>query len=134
MGYRPGAPTILGQVSSILRIRASPIKLIGDWRGVESHNHLGPSPSIKVTNGVLKKRDSIYKMYRVILIIVFVSLLGFCAAQVNFSPNWGKRALSPVEENDNNCRENVETVMLIYKIIQNEAQKLIDCEKFSNNQ
>ncbi|XP_018578729.1 hypertrehalosaemic prohormone [Anoplophora glabripennis] len=72
-------------------------------------------------------------MYRVILIIVFISFIGFCTAQVNFSPNWGKRALNPgSEENENNCRENVDTLMLIYKIIQNEAQKLMDCEKFSN--
>ncbi|KAJ8923495.1 hypothetical protein NQ315_010073 [Exocentrus adspersus] len=74
-------------------------------------------------------------MYRVILIVVFISLIGFCTAQVNFSPNWGKRALSSPgteEHNDINCRENMDTLMLIYKIIQNEAQKLMDCEKFSN--
>ncbi|KAJ8951930.1 hypothetical protein NQ318_013596 [Aromia moschata] len=54
----------------------------------------------------------------ILIIIVLVSFIGFCTAQVNFSPNWGKRALNPAEENENNCRENVDTVMLIYKIIQ----------------
>ncbi|CAG9759433.1 unnamed protein product [Ceutorhynchus assimilis] len=70
-------------------------------------------------------------------IVIFVALIfiSFCAAQVNFSPNWGKRALNnpPAEENDNNgCKESVDTLIFIYKIIQSEAQKLLECEKLSN--
>ncbi|CAH1955681.1 unnamed protein product [Acanthoscelides obtectus] len=69
-------------------------------------------------------------MYRVIVAAVIISLIGFCVAQVNFSPNWGKRALNG--DNEPNCKENIDTIMLIYKIIQNEAQKLIECGKLSN--
>ncbi|ENN81145.1 hypothetical protein D910_01971 [Dendroctonus ponderosae] len=62
--------------------------------------------------------------------LVFVS---FCAAQVNFSPNWGKRALNnPSEDTENGCKESVDTLIYIYKLIQNEAQKLLECEKNSN--
>ncbi|KAG5894426.1 hypothetical protein JTB14_019796 [Gonioctena quinquepunctata] len=71
-------------------------------------------------------------MYKVIFVIVFIAFIGFCTAQVNFSPNWGKRAPNSGDDNANNCRENVDTIMLIYKIIQNEAQKMVECEKFSN--
>nr|CAH7721593.1 unnamed protein product [Callosobruchus chinensis] len=67
-------------------------------------------------------------MYRVITIAVIISLIGFCVAQVNFSPNWGKRALSG--DNESNCKENVDTIMLIYKLIQNEAQKLMECGNY----
>ncbi|XP_050497269.1 hypertrehalosaemic prohormone [Diabrotica virgifera virgifera] len=70
-------------------------------------------------------------MYKVIIIVI-VAVIAYCTAQVNFSPNWGKRAINPGEENGNNCKESVDTLMLIYKIIQNEAQKLVECEKFSN--
>ncbi|XP_050313955.1 hypertrehalosaemic prohormone [Anthonomus grandis grandis] len=70
------------------------------------------------------------------LLVVFASLVllgAFCAAQVNFSPNWGKRSLNnPAEDNDNGCKESVDSLILIYKIIQSEAQKLLECEKFSN--
>ncbi|CAH0562383.1 unnamed protein product [Brassicogethes aeneus] len=71
-------------------------------------------------------------MFRAIVFIAILAFVGVCQAQVNFSPNWGKRASTPSNtvENENNCKESVETIMLIYKIIQNEAQKLIECEKF----
>ncbi|KAL1492959.1 hypothetical protein ABEB36_011115 [Hypothenemus hampei] len=61
-------------------------------------------------------------------------LIGICVAQVNFSPNWGKRALNnpSSEDKDNGCKESVDTLILIYKLIQSEAQKLLECEKLSN--
>ncbi|XP_076260825.1 hypertrehalosaemic prohormone-like [Rhynchophorus ferrugineus] len=72
-------------------------------------------------------------MRQIIIIISIMFFLGFCSAQVNFSPNWGKRALNnPADENENRCKESVDTLLLIYKIIQNEAQKLLECEKYSN--
>ncbi|CAG9816939.1 unnamed protein product [Phaedon cochleariae] len=72
-------------------------------------------------------------MSRAVFVIFMVAFVGFSLAQVNFSPNWGKRAMNQGDANENNnCRENMDTIMLIYKIIQNEAQKLLECEKFSN--
>ncbi|EFA04704.2 adipokinetic hormone 2 precursor [Tribolium castaneum] len=68
-------------------------------------------------------------MHRVLLTVLLITIVGLCAAQLNFTPNWGKRA---PEGESNRCKESVDTIMLIYKIIQNEAQKLVDCEKFSN--
>ncbi|KAJ3639647.1 hypothetical protein Zmor_002992 [Zophobas morio] len=71
-------------------------------------------------------------MHRVWLTVLLIALVGICAAQLNFSPNWGKRATSSAGGENDNCKESVDTIMLIYKIIQNEAQKLVECEKFSN--
>lgn len=85
-------------------------------------------------------------MHRVLLSVLLITIVGICAAQLNFTPNWGKR--NPTDGEVNKCKESVDTIMLIYKIIQvylilqkkilfnflfqNEAQKLVDCEKFSN--
>lgn len=58
-------------------------------------------------------------MHRVLYIIVLISFVGFCTAQVNFSPNWGKRGFNPGnDDNGNNCRENMDNIVLIYKLIQ----------------
>ncbi|XP_044267367.1 hypertrehalosaemic prohormone [Tribolium madens] len=69
-------------------------------------------------------------MHRVLLTVLIITFVSLCAAQLNFTPNWGKR--TPTEGESNRCKESVDTIMLIYKIIQNEAQKLVDCEKYSN--
>ncbi|RZB41086.1 Adipokin hormo domain containing protein [Asbolus verrucosus] len=71
-------------------------------------------------------------MYRVLLVVLLIAFVGVCSAQLNFTPNWGKRTSSPAAGESDNCKESVDTIMLIYKIIQNEAQKLVECEKFSN--
>ncbi|XP_044256952.1 hypertrehalosaemic prohormone-like [Tribolium madens] len=70
-------------------------------------------------------------MFRVFLIVVLIVFAGVCTAQLNFSTDWGKRSGSSTTPEANNCKESVETVMLIYKIIQNEAQKLIECGKYA---
>lgn len=59
------------------------------------------------------------KMYRVLLVVALIAFVGMCTAQLNFSPNWGKRSNPPAGTAETtNCKESVETVMLIYKIIQ----------------
>lgn len=92
-------------------------------------------------------------MKRLVLIVCFV-LISFCTAQLNFSPGWGKRAMSQSVNSgsgsDSTCKTSVESLMLIYKLIQvktnnlsciiysviialqNEAQKLVECIKLPN--
>lgn len=56
-------------------------------------------------------------MYRfVVVIAIILVMVSVSAAQLNFSTGWGKRASSRAVEND--CKTSVDTVMLIYKIIQ----------------
>ncbi|RZF38311.1 hypothetical protein LSTR_LSTR016254 [Laodelphax striatellus] len=67
-------------------------------------------------------------MARVIAVLFCALLMAvLCTAQVNFSPNWGKRAAS-----SEGCKASMDSIMYLYKLIQNEAQKIVDCEKFSN--
>nr|WKE35820.1 adipokinetic hormone preprohormone [Cryptotermes sp.] len=63
------------------------------------------------------------------LLVVVALFLVFCEAQVNFSPNWGKRS----GLQDGPCKASTDSLMYIYKLIQNEAQKLLECEKFGAN-
>ncbi|XP_065353871.1 red pigment-concentrating prohormone-like [Cloeon dipterum] len=60
---------------------------------------------------------------------------------VNFSPGWGKRGLSgaagpgvgiPQELRDSSCKSSMDTILHIYKLVQAEAQKLTNCEKFGS--
>nr|WKE35821.1 adipokinetic hormone preprohormone [Kalotermes flavicollis] len=63
------------------------------------------------------------------LLVVVALVLVLCEAQVNFSPGWGKRSTLQ----DGPCKTSTESLMYIYKLIQNEAQKLVECEKFGAN-
>nr|AML80825.1 AKH preprohormone-like protein [Neotermes castaneus] len=63
------------------------------------------------------------------LLVVVALFLVLCEAQVNFSPNWGKRS----GLQDGPCKASTDSLMYIYKLIQNEAQKLVECEKFGAN-
>lgn len=75
--------------------------------------------SKEICDPVISNNNSRQEMYRVILVIVLVSLVAFCTAQVNFSPNWGKRGFNPGnDDNGNNCRESMDNIVLIYKLIQ----------------
>lgn len=60
-------------------------------------------------------------MKRLILIVCFV-MVGICTAQLNFSPGWGKRAMAQAVNtgggSDPTCKTSVESLMLIYKLIQ----------------
>ena len=48
------------------------------------------------------------------LFVVVALVLVFCEAQVNFSPNWGKRS----GLQDGPCKVSTESLMYIYKLIQ----------------
>lgn len=66
------------------------------------------------------------------LVVVLLVVLGVCSAQLNFSTGWGKRAPGGnIPPSADNCKSSVDTVMLLYKIIQAEAQKLVDCERYT---
>lgn len=69
---------------------------------------------------------------RKLLILIFgiVLVTAKCAAQVNFTPNWGKRTLA--QGSDPGCKAPLESLMYIYKLLQSEAQKMLDCERLSN--
>lgn len=88
------------------------------------------------------------KMYKRTVIIFVIVMAYICAAQVNFTPNWGKRGINQSPGMDNNCKASVDAIMMIYKLIQvinnlisisyyltfsfqTEAQKLVECDKFS---
>nr|CAD7266817.1 unnamed protein product [Timema shepardi] len=49
----------------------------------------------------------------VILLVSSCLLVAFCGAQVNFSPSWGKRSITP-----ENCKTTMDSLMYINKLIQ----------------
>lgn len=58
-------------------------------------------------------------MCRMALVVVLLVVLGVCSAQLNFSTGWGKRAPGGnIPPSADNCKSSVDTVMLLYKIIQ----------------
>uniref|UniRef100_A0A336LXR7 CSON004695 protein n=1 Tax=Culicoides sonorensis TaxID=179676 RepID=A0A336LXR7_CULSO len=71
------------------------------------------------------------------IFVVAMSLLVICKAQLTFTPTWGKRggnfnnAMNQQNSFNNMqndaCKTPVETLLMIYRLIQAEAQKLIDC-------
>lgn len=68
------------------------------------------------------RRETIQEnMKRLVLIVCFV-MVGLCTAQLNFSPGWGKRAMVQAANaggtGDSTCKTSVESLMLIYKLIQ----------------
>ncbi|XP_059608470.1 hypertrehalosaemic prohormone [Phlebotomus argentipes] len=77
-------------------------------------------------------------MTRLLILTVFlVSALLCIHAQLTFTPGWGKRSDSALRSSQGALtgenRVNVENldslVLLIYRMIQNEAQKLVDCNE-----
>ncbi|KAE8738746.1 Adipokinetic hormone [Frankliniella occidentalis] len=63
-----------------------------------------------------------------VLLVLCATCATLVTAQVNFSPSWGKRG-APQQEA---CKPSMDSLMYLYKLIQDEAQKLTDCEKFAN--
>ncbi|XP_059482679.1 red pigment-concentrating prohormone-like [Neocloeon triangulifer] len=60
---------------------------------------------------------------------------------VNFSPGWGKRGMTgaagpglvlPQDLRDLPCKSTMDTILHIYKLVQAEAQKVANCEKFGS--
>ncbi|CAH1392893.1 unnamed protein product [Nezara viridula] len=64
-------------------------------------------------------------MFKAVVILSFIlGLATLCLCQLNFSPGWGKRS-------QEECKLNTEAVFYIYKTIQNEIKKLVECEKLT---
>ncbi|KAL0269849.1 UNVERIFIED_CONTAM: hypothetical protein PYX00_007447 [Menopon gallinae] len=64
------------------------------------------------------------------LVFGIILVCAICEAQVNFTPGWGKRALA--QGGDAGCKAPIESLMYVYKLLQSEMQKIIDCERLSN--
>ncbi|XP_044741690.1 hypertrehalosaemic prohormone-like [Chrysoperla carnea] len=70
----------------------------------------------------------------VVICTILVTLIIESEAQLNFSTGWGKRSRNSglsldVDVNDGaKCKVSVDSLMQIYKLIQMEAQKLLNCE------
>ncbi|CAH1117519.1 unnamed protein product [Phaedon cochleariae] len=75
-------------------------------------------------------------MCRLFVIFVVVSVIGLTAAQINFTPNWGKRSLpNEVKTEEASSRGNYchdvddNAIKLVYEILKSEAKKLVECER-----
>ncbi|XP_053696865.1 hypertrehalosaemic prohormone [Sabethes cyaneus] len=74
------------------------------------------------------------KLFSVLLICA--SLIFVCEAQLTFTPSWGKRSSTPLALNMQNtfgvqdgCKTPVDSLMVIYRMIQTEAQKILECNQ-----
>ncbi|XP_058451565.1 hypertrehalosaemic prohormone [Malaya genurostris] len=74
------------------------------------------------------------KLFSVLLICA--SLIFVCEAQLTFTPSWGKRSSAQMALNMPNafggqdgCKTPVDSLMVIYRMIQSEAQKILDCNQ-----
>uniref|UniRef100_U5EY62 Putative adipokinetic hormone-like protein n=1 Tax=Corethrella appendiculata TaxID=1370023 RepID=U5EY62_9DIPT len=69
------------------------------------------------------------------VILISTSLFFICNAQLTFTPAWGKRAAgnlnlnmqNPYSTMPDNCKTPVDSLMVIYRLIQSEAQKFLEC-------
>ncbi|XP_055544671.1 hypertrehalosaemic prohormone [Wyeomyia smithii] len=74
------------------------------------------------------------KLFSVLLICA--SLIFVCEAQLTFTPSWGKRSSTPLSLNmqssfgvQDGCKTPVDSLMVIYRMIQTEAQKILECNQ-----
>ncbi|XP_050420930.1 adipokinetic prohormone type 1-like [Adelges cooleyi] len=71
--------------------------------------------------------------------ILLVALLLLCAcyaaAQVNFTPTWGqgKRNGAGASTSVTDECKSMDTLIYLYKLVQNEAQRIAMCEKMSSS-
>ena len=94
--------------------------------------------NVSVTNSQVSVENSVKIINLYIIEIFFYKHL----LQLTFTPNWGKRtstAQASVQsllgvvgdnnnaQNNNNCNPKMESLILIYRLVQNEAQKLLEC-------
>nr|AAV41425.1 adipokinetic hormone preproprotein [Periplaneta americana] len=63
------------------------------------------------------------------LVVIAALIAVMCEAQLTFTPNWGKRS----GLQDGPCKLSTEVLMHIYKLVETEAQKLVECGKFGGN-
>uniref|UniRef100_A0A6M2DXG4 Putative adipokinetic hormone n=1 Tax=Xenopsylla cheopis TaxID=163159 RepID=A0A6M2DXG4_XENCH len=68
-----------------------------------------------------------------VIAILALCLLGYSFAQLTFTPVWGKRVPNAMASNNaqgsQDCRISTDGLMLIYRLIQTEAQKLVECSQ-----
>ncbi|KAJ6641637.1 Adipokinetic hormone [Pseudolycoriella hygida] len=67
-----------------------------------------------------------------VFLITFVVSSSF--GQLTFTPQWGKRSGNPSSNSDFSnqsemCKTSMDSMMFIYKMIQAEAQKYVECSQ-----
>ncbi|XP_052865643.1 hypertrehalosaemic prohormone [Anopheles cruzii] len=75
------------------------------------------------------------KLFSVLLICAALMLA--CEAQLTFTPAWGKRSpgsltINPLASStygQDACKTPVDSLLVIYRMIQAEAQKIVDCSQ-----
>uniref|UniRef100_A0A182R1D8 Uncharacterized protein n=1 Tax=Anopheles farauti TaxID=69004 RepID=A0A182R1D8_9DIPT len=76
------------------------------------------------------------KLFSVLLICAALMLI--CEAQLTFTPTWGKRSQGALGMNplgggtsfgQDACKTPVDSLLVIYRMIQAEAQKIVDCSQ-----
>uniref|UniRef100_A0A182NZ26 Uncharacterized protein n=1 Tax=Anopheles dirus TaxID=7168 RepID=A0A182NZ26_9DIPT len=75
------------------------------------------------------------KLFSVLLICA--SLMFIAEAQLTFTPTWGKRSQGAMSMNplggssfgQDACKTPVDSLLVIYRMIQAEAQKIVDCSQ-----
>ncbi|XP_053661848.1 hypertrehalosaemic prohormone [Anopheles marshallii] len=74
------------------------------------------------------------KLFSVLLICASMMLI--CEAQLTFTPAWGKRSqgamgINPLGSSfgQDACKTPVDSLLVIYRMIQAEAQKIVDCSQ-----
>ncbi|XP_025422856.1 adipokinetic prohormone type 1-like [Sipha flava] len=73
-------------------------------------------------------------MRTLLLLAVFMLCACIVTAQVNFTPTWGqgkRNAPASVQATDE-CKS-MDTLIYIYKLVQNEAQRIAMCERMSTS-
>ncbi|XP_058815651.1 hypertrehalosaemic prohormone-like [Topomyia yanbarensis] len=74
------------------------------------------------------------KLFSVLLICA--TFIFVCEAQLTFTTGWGKRStaqpgldLSNLFGAQDGCKSPVDSLMVIYRMIQSEAQKILECNQ-----
>ncbi|EAT35885.1 AAEL011996-PA [Aedes aegypti] len=70
------------------------------------------------------------------MLLICAALIFVCDAQLTFTPSWGKRSSNPLSMNmpgsfgvQDSCKTPVDSLMVIYRMIQTEAQKILECNQ-----
>ncbi|KFB42998.1 hypertrehalosaemic prohormone [Anopheles ziemanni] len=71
------------------------------------------------------------------MLLICAALMFVCDAQLTFTPAWGKRSpgalgMSPLagtSYGQDACKTPVDSLLVIYRMIQAEAQKIVDCSQ-----
>nr|QQW38902.1 adipokinetic hormone 2 precursor [Lygus hesperus] len=66
---------------------------------------------------------------KLMIILVAAVMMNSVYCQLTYSPGWGKRSHIP-----EHCQHNVETLVDLYKYLEREIQKGIECSRVSGYQ